>query len=57
MATLIPVQGNPFAQQESKKKEPISAAELGIPQLPVPTAKTPEITSAMVKPMESLKMF
>ena len=57
MATLIPVQGNPFAQQEPKRKEPISATELGIPQLPVPTAKTPEITSAMVKPMESLKMF
>jgi hypothetical protein len=30
---------------------------LGLPQLPVPTAQTPEITSAMVGPMESFKMF
>lgn len=57
MATLIPVQGNPFAQQETKKKEPTTAAELGIPSLPVPTAQTPEITSAKVGPVESLKMF
>ena len=30
---------------------------MGLPQLPVPTAQTPEITSAMVGPMESFKMF
>lgn len=57
MATLIPVQGNPFEGKETKKAEPTSAVNLGIPQLPVPTAETPEITSAKVGPMESLKMF
>lgn len=57
MATLVPVQGNPFANQEKKETKPTTAVDLGIPSLPVPTAQTPEITSAMVSPMESLKMF
>jgi hypothetical protein len=57
MATLTPVQGNPFAQTEQNKKEPISATELGIPQLPVPTSETPEFTSAVTRPMESFKML
>jgi hypothetical protein len=55
--TLTPVQGNPFEDQEKKKLEPSSNVDLGLPKLPVPTEQTPEITSAMVGPMESFKMF
>jgi len=57
MVTLTAVQGNPFEDQEKKVPSPSSNVDLGLPQLPVPTAQTPEITSAMVGPMESFKMF
>jgi hypothetical protein len=57
MVTLTAVQGNPFEDQEKKKLESSTSADLGLPKLPVPTAQTPEITSAMVGPMESFKMF
>ena len=57
MVTLTAVQGNPFEDQEKKVPSPSSNVDLGLPKLPVPTAQTPEITSAMVGPMESFKMF
>ena len=57
MVTLTAVQGNPFEDQEKKVPSQSSNVDLGLPQLPVPTAQTPEITSAMVGPMESFKMF
>jgi hypothetical protein len=57
MVTLTAVQGNPFEDQEKKVPIQSTNVDLGLPQLPVPTAQTPEITSAMVGPMESFKMF
>ena len=57
MVTLTAVQGNPFEDQEKKVPSQSTNVDLGLPQLPVPTAQTPEITSAMVGPMESFKMF
>lgn len=57
MATLTPVQGNPFEGMEKPSTQVMTNEDLGIEKLPVPTSQTPEYLSAKVSFPESFKMF
>jgi len=57
MATLTPVQGNPFDGMEKPSTQVMTNEDLGIAKLPVPTSETPEYLGAKVSLPESFKMF
>lgn len=57
MATLIPVQGNPFEDAVKPSTQVMTNEDLGISKLPVPTSETSEYLGAKVSFPESFKMF
>jgi len=57
MATLTPVEGNPFEEVAKPSTQVMTNEDLGIPKLPVPTSETPEYLGAKVSLPESFKMF
>jgi hypothetical protein len=58
MATLTPVQGNPFEGMEKPSVDSKTTEDLGLPKLPVPTAETGEVlTGAKIKGLEGFKTF
>ncbi len=56
MATLTPVQGNPFEDDVKPASQVVSSEDLGLPKLPVPTKGTPEYLEAKVSLPESLML-
>jgi len=57
MATLTPVEGNPFESMAKPSTQVMTNEDLGIAKLPVPTSQTPEYLSAKVSLPESFKLF
>lgn len=57
MATLTPVEGNPFEGMSKPSTQVMTNEDLGVAKLPVPTAETPEYLGAKVSLPESFKMF
>jgi hypothetical protein len=57
MATLTPVEGNPFEGVAKPSTQVMTNEDFGIAKLPVPTSETPEYLGAKVSLPESFKMF